>query len=984
MSKQTINIGQTPNDKTGDPLRTAFEKINENFTELYGLVGPDGNIDLSAVDQHIIPATDSIHDLGSPTKQWRSLYVSTGTIYIGNVPITVSNNTLVVGDVDNRVTLATLDDVNTAILNIPAVDLTDYALTADIPDVSSFITANDLPAPVDLTDYALTADIPDVSSFITANDLPAPVDLTDYALTSQIPNVSSFITAEDIPAIPADISDLTDTTNLLVSELVSTTVPTIGGTASADETGITYLIDALSKWAIFSESAFTVGEWTDVQIGWTVTDNNGFTDTIASRGGFGAASFATTLNDWPAPASGKTYVFTSPDYQQGFTNPIELTVGSNNWTFDLNGVLTLPIGATNNGRISNINGISLAVGTNFWTVDGDGGLTFPDTTVQTTAYTGPQTTLDGDVTGSVFADDSTLLVDGVNGKIVGEIETIFGSINDLTVENIYAANQWGVNIGAGGFNNLIVLENEVRIQNVPFNVGSNDIILLTSNNNEAGRITTSNSSIQIQAEVDFEIRVNQTFDPGTPQEETETALWSFESNGELYFPDGTIQTTAYTSGIGSDPIQLQFDSGGIEHTAGFNNGVNEAAFQIRLNTHLDSEAQIKWGFDTDGSLTFPDATVQATAWDPDNTDWAGIVGTTIQTNGLPVGTRFTQSAPTSLVGQAGDTAGSVTFSSGFIYYCTVDFAAAQFYDTTAVLEDLTEATEITANTVIFTKSSVPTLTSDEWTGLDGFPHPKGWTVTINGITREINQVFDYVDRWDVTLAGSAITYSLGTAVRITEPLPIIWKQAQWKGSVIEDDVRNSLTESETFANPPGTVQDGVVITTSGGSKDVIELIPSGSNPRIKLTAPTTEVAGTITLSSAGGDIVDSTGVSQTAQRTEGSWTLVPGANTVSFTVDWNYTYTMWVRGNIPNGIAVWNATVSVTNSNVPVIGTQYGWYYVDGGALVLTAIPDQIVGTAGSISTAAPAVGTTSNTFVFSITNNTAESQTVYYGYTKI
>ena len=38
---------------------------------------------------------------------------------------------------------------------------------------------------------------------------------------------------------------------------------------------------------------------------------------------------------------------------------------------------------------------------------------------------------------------------------------------------------------------------------------------------------------------------------------------------------------------------------------------------------------------------------------------------------------------------------------------------------------------------------------------------------------------------------------------------------------------------------------------------------------------------------------------------EGSWTLAPGANTVSFTVDWNFTYAMWVRGNIPNGISVW-------------------------------------------------------------------------------
>ena len=36
MAKQTINIGSSANDGTGDPLRTAFDKINDNFTELYG------------------------------------------------------------------------------------------------------------------------------------------------------------------------------------------------------------------------------------------------------------------------------------------------------------------------------------------------------------------------------------------------------------------------------------------------------------------------------------------------------------------------------------------------------------------------------------------------------------------------------------------------------------------------------------------------------------------------------------------------------------------------------------------------------------------------------------------------------------------------------------------------------------------------------------------------------------------------------------
>ena len=35
MAQQTINIGSVANDGTGDPLRTAFDKVNDNFTELY-------------------------------------------------------------------------------------------------------------------------------------------------------------------------------------------------------------------------------------------------------------------------------------------------------------------------------------------------------------------------------------------------------------------------------------------------------------------------------------------------------------------------------------------------------------------------------------------------------------------------------------------------------------------------------------------------------------------------------------------------------------------------------------------------------------------------------------------------------------------------------------------------------------------------------------------------------------------------------------
>ena len=35
MAKQTVGIGTLANDGTGDPLRTAMDKVNDNFDELY-------------------------------------------------------------------------------------------------------------------------------------------------------------------------------------------------------------------------------------------------------------------------------------------------------------------------------------------------------------------------------------------------------------------------------------------------------------------------------------------------------------------------------------------------------------------------------------------------------------------------------------------------------------------------------------------------------------------------------------------------------------------------------------------------------------------------------------------------------------------------------------------------------------------------------------------------------------------------------------
>jgi len=132
-----------------------------------------------------------------------------------------------------------------------------------------------------------------------------------------------------------------------------------------------------------------------------------------------------------------------------------------------------------------------------------------------------------------------------------------------------------------------------------------------------------------------------------------------------------------------------------------------------------------------------------------------------------------------------------------------------------------------------------------------------------------------------------------------------------------------------------------------------------------------------------GSYTDLTNKPTIVEKTAGSWTLAAGTNTVSLTVPINGTYSIWVNGNIPNGIVTYTATVVVTNTNVPVIGSSYGWYYAAGNALVLTAIPNQVVGTANGISTAVVAT-TTANVFTFGITNNSGSSQVVNWGYSKL
>ena len=117
MAQQNINIGTSANKGDGDPIRTAFTKVNENFTELFAkhdgtiaqkadiqgsVFADDSTVIIDAVSSkvnldgtikgNIIPDVDVTYDLGSSTKRFKDLYLSGSTIHLGTSTLSVDAN----------------------------------------------------------------------------------------------------------------------------------------------------------------------------------------------------------------------------------------------------------------------------------------------------------------------------------------------------------------------------------------------------------------------------------------------------------------------------------------------------------------------------------------------------------------------------------------------------------------------------------------------------------------------------------------------------------------------------------------------------------------------------------------------------------------------------------------------------------------------------------------------------------------------------
>jgi hypothetical protein len=126
MAKQTINIGTTANDGTGDQLRSAFDKVNDNFTELYSDDAGDVGSIVAGTGISVNQATGAVTVTNSSPDQTVALTGGTSISTSGTYPnFTITNdspNATHTGDVTGGAALTIASSaVTTAKINNDAI-----------------------------------------------------------------------------------------------------------------------------------------------------------------------------------------------------------------------------------------------------------------------------------------------------------------------------------------------------------------------------------------------------------------------------------------------------------------------------------------------------------------------------------------------------------------------------------------------------------------------------------------------------------------------------------------------------------------------------------------------------------------------------------------------------------------------------------------------------------------------------------------------
>ena len=254
---------------------------------------------LDPISQSLIPSTGSTYSLGSPTNKWKDLYVSTGSIYIGDSVLSTSGSTLY----SDALPIVTF---NTSSGQIQVTGITS-SLSSSFANTSS-IALNAISSSYALSSsYARTA-----SNSITANSATS----ASYALTSSYSFVANA-------AVTATSANTANSANAATSASYALTASFASNAGSSLTTGSTYPITA--SWSVSSSYVVNAGNSTSSSFASTasyvensVSSSYALTASFSLNGGGGGTTLTT----------GSTYPITSSWANNVITASYALVAGS--------------------------------------------------------------------------------------------------------------------------------------------------------------------------------------------------------------------------------------------------------------------------------------------------------------------------------------------------------------------------------------------------------------------------------------------------------------------------------------------------------------------------------------------------------------------------------------------------------------------------------------------------------------------------------
>lgn len=216
MAKQTVALGSSPNDGTGDTLRDAMDKINDNFDELYSNLSFVGT-------SNIVFTTNTI--------TVNTVVINTSAVFVGNSTVnTVANSTVI--RIANSSTSANLSSVSLTI-GTSTVNSTAIAAGANLVINSSSVYL--------LSSASSTNTVISSNSYVVGNTT-VNTTITPISFRTGNSTVTATVNNTVIAVGNSSVNTTANSTNLKTStvEVTTNTGLTVGNSSSAAN-GYTFL-----------------------------------------------------------------------------------------------------------------------------------------------------------------------------------------------------------------------------------------------------------------------------------------------------------------------------------------------------------------------------------------------------------------------------------------------------------------------------------------------------------------------------------------------------------------------------------------------------------------------------------------------------------------------------------------------------------------------------------------------------------------------